>query len=648
MQILFSLLFFLPVFANESSSDLLKKPPQLISLQKEVKKGETFEVGIHIKIPENWYTYWSFSGDFGQAPSIRWKSINGIKIEPLPFPRPKRKKLTLGEKPFYSFIYEKELFIPFQISVTNQFQENHLPLHVDLEWFVCKEVCLSEEASLQLNLKIGDSKELYSEAQKIFDFWRPFYPKKINIKSRFTTQDNKLLIDFVFKKNPIQCLDVFPKKNEDFASSTPLPLNQTSNSCSFALAKSSSNLKSISGLLLYAQEDKVHSVLFESHKEKGLGILWFILMAFAGGLILNFMPCVLPIIFLKFYNLLEFKSFSPGKILFLNLIYALGVILSFLILAFIIFISKQTGNSLGWGFHLQSPVFVTFLAVFFAFIAFSFLNVVSFSIPKVHLLFKDEKWFSHFITGMLSTTAASPCTVPFMASAVGFAFSRSYVEIFIIFFFLGLGLSSPYIILSFFPGALKHLPTPGYWSEVLKKLMSIPLFLTSVWLLRVLYLQVNLKIFLFSLGAFFALFIWIFLQKKTSSILFKRAAATLIPCFIIGFFILQKASYNSVKEKTSFNEIDSSQFKSQYWLPFDTDQLVFDKQKGKKIFIAFGAEWCLTCKFNERIFKNQKFIDIVKKKRNPALLWRLDTKNKKNPLIFRSLQSIRSSLLYFL
>ena len=597
-------------FVSQSSDKEFES--ELISPQIQVKKGFAFPVGIWIKIPEAWHSYWSFAGDFGQAPQIQWKPIENVKIKSLPFPTPERKSFSTNEKRSYSFIYETELLIPFEVFIKEGYNKNHLPLFADLQWFVCKELCFSKEAKLQLDLNLGESFEINPKATRIFDFWEPRFPKKLNLKSHFEVKGQKQIIHFSFEEE-ITCLDLFPEKKVDFPTKPPILLNQNRRSCVFQVGKSRSRLPKISGLMIYSQQGEKRSALFQSYRHKGLGIFWFVFMAFLGGLILNVMPCVLPIIFLKFYNTLELKHLPPRKILFLNLSYALGVIASFLFLAFVIFISKQTGKSLGWGFHLQSPIFVTFLALLFTLMAFYFCNIISFPMKKISLFSKDEKFLSHFTTGILSTTAASPCTVPFMASAVGFAFSKSYIEIFIIFFFLGLGLSCPYIVLSFFPKILKHIPSPGRWTEMVKKLLSIPLFLTALWLIRILYLQVNLKAFWISLLAFPLLFLWVVLQKVIKKSSIKLILTAVFVCLLISLFIGQQSLNRYSKKIRRSKPIQKAAFLDSNWLAFDEQKLLLDKQQGKNIFMAFGAEWCLTCKLNERVFKKQEFKELVQK-----------------------------------
>ena len=620
---------------------------RLISPYKEIKKGESFELGVQIKMQEDWYTYWSFAGDFGTSPLFKFQNTEAIQIKKLPMPRPQRKDLSLGTEKFYSFIYEEELLIPLEVLVEDSYPEETLDLNLTLEWGLCKDICINQTTPLKLSLKINSEFKEKASHKTIFNFWKSRLPqenKSLNLKSQFKDTDLKPVLSFSFD-TPIQCLDVLPQSLLDFSTQKPKLLQQNDNSCSFELTKSNSSLELtsqdsssnkspssnkntppnkdslsqskklqhqpinlLSGLLIYIQKGELQSHLFTAQRKERLALIWFIFMAFLGGLILNVMPCVLPIIFLKFYNNLQIQSYSTKRQLLLNGSYAMGVILSFLFLAFIIFLAKKSGESLGWGFHLQSPLFVSILALLFTLMGLYLLDSFSFSIPKLPKLFKDEKILSHFLTGILSTTAASPCTVPFMASAVGFAFSRTYIEIFVIFFFLGFGLSFPYLLLSFFPQVFKFVPTPGTWSQTLKKMLSLPLFLTSLWLLSILYLQVQLNIFILSLSLFPFLIGAVFIPPLFSKPLLQKVS--LAGCFvcILSLFILQTHLNSSQTARPTKKEsllIDSS------WQPFDENLITALRRQEKKLFIAFGAEWCLTCKFNQRFFKTKKFQNLI-------------------------------------
>ncbi|MCZ0931964.1 MAG: thioredoxin family protein [Oligoflexia bacterium] len=602
----------------------------LVSPYKEVKKNSSFLAGLRIQLAPEWHSYWSFAGDFGQAPQIHFSKVKHIQIKPLPFPRPQRKSFLINKKNSDSFIYENELLIPFEVFIEEDYKGENLNLSVDLEWAVCKDICLSKKNKLQLQLKLSKTFKEDSENQKIFQFWKKLFPlpaKNLNLKSYFQEKGDKQIIEFSFK-TPILCLDLFPKTALDFSTKKAKLLNQTEHSCSFEVKRSNSNLNTISGLLIYSLRSETHSSLFQSHKNKALGLLWFILMAFLGGLLLNVMPCVLPIIFLKFYNNLNLAHQPKKTIFLLNASYSAGVISSFLVLAGAIFIFKQLGESAGWGFHLQSPLFVSGLALLFTLMAFYFLDILSFSSPKLPSLFKDQKASSHFLTGVLSTTAASPCTVPFMASAVGFAFSRSYLEIFSIFFFLGFGLSFPYLALSLFPQVLKYIPSPGQWANLLKKLLSIPLFLTSLWLIYILYFQLSLKAFLLTLMMFPLLLYWIFFQKHIPKKSIKKGADIIIIVLIALILALQ----NSLKTADiEIKKLETSNLSSQ-WQIFNNNKVLLDKKAGKNIFVALGAEWCLTCKFNERVFETEEFKNLVKE--NNIALYYGDWTNKTDTITY--------------
>ena len=420
------------------------------------------------------------------------------------------------------------------------------------------------------------------------------------------------------------CIDIYPLQKEDFSPTPPKSITGQTN-CVFEVTSGSSDLPKISGLLLYrGEEGRIKSSLFTSTEKAPFHLFWFLILAFIGGLILNVMPCVLPVIFLKLYNTLELKEKTGRSLIYLNLSYVAGVVSSFLLLAFFIVLSKSAGESIGWGFHLQSPVFVTLLSLLFSLMGFYLLNLLDIPLPKVALNFKGEKVFSHFLTGVLSTTAASPCTVPFMASAVGFAFSRSYLEIFTIFLFLGLGLSFPYLLLSFFPGFLKRLPGPGKWMERLKTLLAFPLFGTTLWLFWLLFFQLNQKIFFITLSLF-TLTIALLLTRKffnkyplIRTLLFTAAVSVLIALV----FFQKIGNTPPLHAKSSYTALNAQTF-----LP---DQIKQDRSEEKNIFIAFGAEWCLTCKLNERIFDSPEIIDFFK---NQSIKFYYGDWTNNNPLI---------------
>ena len=249
--------------------------------------------------------------------------------------------------------------------------------------------------------------------------------------------------------------------------------------------------------------------------------------------------------------------------------------------------------------------------------------------PQRALNFKGEKPLSHFFTGMLSAIAASPCTVPFMASAVGFALSRSHLEIFIIFLFLGLGLSFPYLLLACSPKLLRALPTPGRWMERLKKFLALPLFATALWLIHLLFFQLNEKAFLVTLILLPLVAATALLQN-----LFKSPS--------VGPWILS-LSFMILAGLLSFQKIGGKRFAPNKALPFKAlspkpfahSKIKEERNKGENIFIAFGAEWCLTCKFNERVFSDPAVADFFKAR---SLAFYYGDWTQKNPHITRFLE----------
>ncbi|MCY4512973.1 MAG: protein-disulfide reductase DsbD family protein [Bdellovibrionales bacterium] len=579
----------------------------LISPYTHVKPDESFPIGVWIQLKPGWHTYWKHAGSVGVSPKIHFDLPDGVSLKHLPWPIPKRLSLKTEKNSLYSFIYDNEVLLPFEVTVSQGYSHLELPIRLNMEWAVCKEVCSIKKDSYLLTLTMDNSFKFHSKNQQLFHQIK-LNPSSDLLKSEFIRQNQSLILNFKFK-NPVECLDVFPKNHEDFTEDPPQVLKAETRSCSFQVKSSSSLLHKVSGLITYKKQDQILSAEFTALERKLFGLALFALFAFLGGLLLNFMPCVLPIIFLKLYNTLELIEKSPKKILWLNITYSAGVIISFWILAFSILAFKSAGQAVGWGFHLQSPLFVTLLALLFTLIGFYLLNLFTLPLPKAVLNVKGEKFFDHFITGVLSTTAASPCTVPFMASAVGFAFSRSYLEIFVIFSFLGLGLSSPYLFISFVPHWFQKLPPPGRKMQLIKSVLAFPLFIVTVWLMYLLSFQLSTRSFFLTLMIFPFIGLYIWSAKSLNRSIVKNIALGLMS-LLIAVLIAFQEKRPSLSEKAAEQTLSLSNPSS--WKKFSLKQISEDRSRGHNVLVALGAEWCLTCKTNEQVFKNEKIKDFLK------------------------------------
>ena len=601
MKILFLLFFLLPFFSHSSG---LPYQVQLVSSLSQVQTEQTFLIGIKFDFKDKWHTYWSYPGDVGLPAEANWTAPKGVKISPLQWPTPERLTYSIQKKNIHSFVYKQEVIIPVQVTVSKNYPSKEVPIELKLTWFVCKDSCFSETDQLFLNLKVDKNYKIDKTYYPLFKQWEEKLPQLLSFETYFTTQGSKSFVHFNFD-DEITCIDLFPKTELDFKTTPPRLIKQTERSCSFEVLRHHSSFSSsLQGLLVYKQQNKTLSSSFKAYEKNSFALIWFILLAFLGGLLLNVMPCVIPIIFLKLYNTLDLVKKDSKSILKLNLSYTAGVISSFLVLAFMILISKTSGEAIGWGFHMQSPLFVSFLVLLFLFMGFYLLNLVSIPMPKATLDFKSDQAPSYFLTGVLSTLAASPCTVPFMAPAVGFAFSRSYMEVFTIFFFLGLGLSFPYFIISFFPRLLKYLPQPSRWMEVFKASLSIPLFLVVMWLLYILYRQLTFSSFLITL----LIIPLVILIVAFNYYLKKKSVRKFI---IIACFILMGVSLSLQKSK-SFSGLNRPTYIKQNFKPFSSREIYKLQKENKNVFVYIGAEWCLTCKWNEVFLKDKEVLQFFK------------------------------------
>jgi thiol:disulfide interchange protein len=323
-------------------------------------------------------------------------------------------------------------------------------------------------------------------------------------------------------------------------------------------------------------------------------LLVSLLFAFTGGIILNLMPCVLPVLSLKILGFVQQAGEDKKKTLRHGLVFTAGVLISFLVLAGILLILRAGGEQLGWGFQLQSPTFLILLSVFFFLFSLSLFGVFEIGTAFTRVQGGGSGYAGSFMSGVTATVIATPCTAPFMGSALGYGLTQpAYVSL-LIFGFLGLGMASPYLLLAANPRLLKFVPRPGAWMETFKQFMGFLLAATTLWLIWVLSFQVeteSLVVLLFAL-LFAALGAWIWGKWGT----LIQASRTRIIALVLSLALIGGATYKAIDSV----KLATGQKQSE-WLSYSPALVEQLRREKKPLFIDFTAKWCLTCQVNERV-----------------------------------------------
>ena len=606
---------------------------------------------------KEWHTYWKNPGDAGLELKFEFAQNNEKqKFAPLEWPTPK-KYLEQGNILAYGYSGTNHFF--FKVSPAEAQSLSGNQLSVKATWLVCKDICIPGQKEIQLSIDknfqgITGEKFSFQAIQKAYD-WLPVKsntPKELEIYLTKAKEDNRLALQYTFNNIDIKNFDVksnlltpflaspFDYKHEnlfyDDANKTlygriyidwdgkyedpewPLPpdgvlkktitaqyLLQYDKSKPALLIEHSFNQFSMTGdesledffkTLTPIQQLSGTETKADSEKKS---IFIYILFAFIGGLILNLMPCVLPVISLKLFGLIVHSDEPRSKVLRHNLFYTLGVLVTFWALAAVVLILKSSGEQVGWGFQLQSPLFVFIMLVVLFVMALNMLGLFEFVTPGgKHLGNVQVKkgMGADFVSGVLATILSTPCSAPFLGAALTFAFTTSSLNIFLILTFVGLGLASPFVLTGIFPTLVSFLPRPGAWMEKLKNILGLSLLLTFVWLHDVLNNLIDTSvtgIYLNTLwvSIFFAFYFRKKITKKVGWNILVFMFPVIFTTMIVGQNMLATTENNSkaqVINKLQWNP----------WSPEAMDQLAIDK---KWVFIDFTAAWCLTCKVNKKL-----------------------------------------------
>lgn len=377
-----------------------------------------------------------------------------------------------------------------------------------------------------------------------------------------------------------------------------------------------------------------------SSGKKKEGLLFILLFAFLGGLILNVMPCVLPVISIKLFGLIKSSQTTRQEIFRHNIFYSLGVLASFWVLAGVILGLKSSGESLGWGFQLQSPTFVAIVILILFIFALNLFGLFEFRVPgasKLGGVQVKEGAAGDFFNGVLATILSTPCSAPFLGAALTYAFTSTGLVTFTIFTFMAIGLAFPFLVIAFFPSTIKWLPKPGMWMDHLKKFLGLALLLTIVWLFDVFGSLVDGSdaVIWFNTTMVFTFF-WIYFSNRIAERqIFKLLALVPVLIFMVkttqNFPDLSAATSSTSKSKSSGSQ-------SKYGLQWEAwSKEKMQAYKGKWVFIDFTAKWCFTCKVNERIVINTDDFRKLISQKNAELL--LGDWTKKDPLITEFLKA---------
>ena len=534
---------------------------------------ESFYIGVRLEMQEGWHTYWENPGDSGSPFDATWEVAEGVIVENVEWPTP----ITIPYPPLMTFGYEGDVVFPFK--VFRAIDSDLSSITVDFNFLICADICIPEKASLTLDLSSAIPNFLVDEAIKNLptDF----------VQTQSVVEGDNLKITFN-SSQPINSAYFFPRQDNLFAyAPTQKLISLGDNAYEIAIPVLSNEVDSFSGILSINGEGFQIKEKFKSSSSMSL---WqAILFALIGGLILNLMPCVFPVISLKVLSFVSMGGDDNRKIRNHALSFVGGVMSTFLSIATALIIIRSSGSMIGWGYQLQSPVVVGILTLIMLGIGLILLTNINFAAGLTTLgssVQSRNDYSGSFFTGVLAVVVASPCTAPFMGAAIGYALLQPSFATLPIFLALGLGFAGPYLLLALKPDWISALPKPGAWMETLKQFFAFPMIATALWLMWVFMVQTSgdALILLLLLGLILGIAIWMIATFKGRWKWIGMLATILAAAQI----------FNNLPENTNGLVADSSA--EQWSLAIESDLQAQDRA----YLINFTAAWCITCQTNEK------------------------------------------------
>ena len=604
---------------------------ELVSATDAAVPGQPLQVGVKLTHEKDWHTYWLVPGDSGLPTTIEWQLPAGVTAGSIEWPHPHR----MPAGPLMNFGYEGQTLLLTTLAVGDLKPGSELTLLAKVDWLECKDVCIPGNAELKLALPVRDSAAPTSHAA-LFDATRKLVPVTIpGLAAKGTTDANRIRVALTVPADrKVDTLEFFPLEEERIEPAAEQILSRTDGVALYLTAAQAAKPDAVSlpGVIVAnggPAKPGGWAAVVEAPLAAGtvnpaamaatagqaaagapltggaptMSLLAALGAAFIGGLILNLMPCVFPVLSLKLMGLAQHRT-QGGSIASHGVAFAVGVVLSFVLLAGVLIALQKAGSALGWGFQLQTPWVVAALTVLFFVIGLNLLGVFEFTFGSslgntraADALASHSDWRGSFGTGVLAVIVASPCTAPFMSAALGYAITQPAAIALSVFAMLGVGMAVPYLLLTLFPALLAKLPRPGRWMELFKQFMAFPMFATCVWLLWVLAQQVDAGGIALALGVLVAagFTLWALGLAQRGAGRFRWVSLVGAVLAALTFTPIATSEPVASASKTAGNSD---------WIDYSPAKLAELKGQGKAVFVDFTAAWCVTCQVNKRVALN--------------------------------------------
>jgi thiol:disulfide interchange protein/DsbC/DsbD-like thiol-disulfide interchange protein len=621
-----------------------------------VRDGKPAAAGLYFKLEPGWHVYWKNAGDSGEPPHLKWTLPAGITASDLEFPAPKR--LPLG--PLMDFGYENEVVFPFSLTAARSASSGHADLHAKVAWLVCREVCIPGKAELDLIRTVSDhaSSSVSQNDLQIIQRFQALVPKAAPapFKPVFQASANGFRLALTTGQRETDAA-FFP--DDQSVVDNPAPQIFTPIDEGFVIAlKKDANLS--------ANPDRLRGVIelldgraFEIAAVPGTvtggadvapsvpvpapaaspsaapargatapansaasstGLAQSAAFAFLGGLLLNLMPCVFPVLFIKALALVRSSGEERHKLRTHGFVYAAGILVSFWALVGVLLGLRAAGSHLGWGYQFQSPIFLALMASLLFFLGLSLAGQFEVGLSLTSAggsLAAKQGYAGSFFTGVLAVVVATPCTAPFMGAAIGYALAQSTVVTFTIFTALALGLAAPYVALTLQPAWTRFLPKPGVWMEVLKQATAVPIFGTVIWLAWVLAQAYGAMLLAALLTSFLLIAVAGWFLGRWPAKPWSSAVAALLLLGVVMLSVFAPGRLASTQAATIPSAGDPAHVQ---WEPWSAKAVSRYEAQGRPVFVDFTASWCLSCQVNERIALSQPEVQKAFADANVALL----------------------------